>query len=137
MSREIKFRAWDRVNGGQMMYGSSISGCALQELNNDTGLVFMQYTGTKDTSLNRAEIYEGDLFGVLGGDASRPNQYEVTGEVYYDSDFASFCVKYPNGGWSFLHEHMMGRGNHTEVIGNIYEDEYLLGGDEKAEAPDA
>jgi uncharacterized phage protein (TIGR01671 family) len=81
----------------------------------------MQYTGLKDKSFNEVEIYEGDLFGKSDSDG-----VEVFGEVYFDTDFAGFCVSYPSGGWTTLGEHLLEKQNHREVVGNIYENPELL-----------
>lgn len=82
---------------------------------------FEEYTGLKDKSFDEVDIYEGDLFGK-----SDSNGAEVFGEVYFDTDFAGFCVRYPNGGWSTLGEHLLEKQNHREVIGNIYSNPELL-----------
>lgn len=114
--REIKFRAWAK-NSKQIIqdYNGNL---------NDKDFELMQFTGMVDKS--GVEIYEGDLFGEMGGDKERPGEYEVFGEVYFDMDFAGFNVRYPNGGWSTLGEHLLQTKNHREVIGNIYENPELL-----------
>lgn len=109
--REIKFRAWHIQN--EIMYDNVQLDWNINKMDTDSTFVVMQYTGLKDTSFDPVEIYEGDLFGTEG---------EVFGEVYFDTDFAGFCVKYPNGGWTTLGEHLLNKQNHTEVVGNIYED---------------
>ena len=89
---------------------------------NDTDLL-MQYTGLKDS--NGKEIYEGDLFGVtnLSGDL------EIVGEAIFDTDLAQFTIKYANGGWAELWQHLSERTNKAkEIIGNIYENPELLEG---------
>jgi hypothetical protein len=79
----------------------------------------MQYTGLNDPY--KKEIYVGDMFGLMGGDKERPNEYEIHGVVYFDDELAAFCVDNQNGGWVFLHEYMWTKGNQKEVIGNIHE----------------
>lgn len=130
MNREIKFRAWEidwknnSKKQGRMLQWEDIRDDFAQIQDKTSYFILMQYTGLKDK--NGTEIYEGDLFGEMGGDKERPGEYEVFGEVYFDIDFAGFCVKYPNGGWSTLGEHLLRVRNHREVIGNIYENPSLL-----------
>jgi uncharacterized phage protein (TIGR01671 family) len=131
--RELKFRAWfpkEHYSEPHMAYldinddfGGKSATWQLRNLQHPKpdGPIYMQYTGQKDKSFNRIEIYEGDLFGKSDSDG-----VEVFGEVYFDTDFAGFCVKYPNGGWTTLGEHLLEKQNHREIIGNIYENPELL-----------
>lgn len=114
--REIKFRAWDSSNNKMMADWGNV-------MLRVPHLTYMQYTGLNDKSFNEVEVYEGDLFGESGSEG-----IEVFGEVYFDADFAGFCVKYPSGGWTTLGEHLLEKQNHREVIGNIYENPELLEG---------
>lgn len=121
--RDLKFRAWDDEHNTGMFYplewffGNVVK--AKHPAGKTIRVIPMQYTGLKDR--NGKEIYEGDLFGESNSDG-----VEVFGEVYFDTDFAGFCVKYPNGGWTTLGEHLLEKRNHREVIGNIYEHKHLL-----------
>lgn len=123
--REIKFRQyWQHEDIGVI----STSEWTLDRLKQGiTGvdrhnlIAEVQFTGLRDESFSKVEVYEGDLFGK-----SDSNGVEVYGEVYFDTDFAGFCVRYPNGGWTTLGEHLLNKQNYREVIGNIYENPELL-----------
>ena len=133
MTREIKFRAWDKVNN-KMMFPSTIgfgnvnnrvvvmASLEIDEntmaLNND-GLRFkddfelMQYTGLKDK--NGKEVYEGD---ILKSDLDEV----MIDTVEWDADGVSFHLKNVSTGFSQLRIEDW----EWEVIGNIYENPELL-----------
>ena len=112
--RDIKFRALDE--DGDMDYGNN---SYIFDMYEDSEV--MQYTGLKDK--NGVEIYEGDLFGVT----NLSDELEIVGEVIFDTDFAQFTIKYTNGGWAELWQHLQVETNKVkEVVGNIYEDKELL-----------
>lgn len=121
MTREIKFRAWD-VNREEMVavdhltwgYGFVDSG-DLSEVNNEIPEWFqlMQYTGLKDK--NGVEIYEGDLIKM-----SFYFGEPITGEVYQPA----------NGQYAVAGMCLFDRLAISEVIGNIYENQELLQGEE-------
>jgi uncharacterized phage protein (TIGR01671 family) len=123
MSKEIKFRAWDKVN--KIMTYNSINAINFDGeilLNdgkfhdiNKTDYILMQYTNLKDK--NGKEIYEGDIV------FSESNQYYKQDEIVWD------CY---DMGWDIgkkdcwkLRSPMSSK---TEIIGNIYENPELMGG---------
>lgn len=133
MSRPLKFRAWDKDR--EEMFDVDIINFVtrtvegISQYKNITqlpfdGVILMQYTGLKDE--NGKEIYEGDLFGVR----NLSDELEIVGEVIFDTDFAQFTIKYTNGGWAELWQHLSQKTNKAkEVIGNIYENQELLEGE--------
>jgi uncharacterized phage protein (TIGR01671 family) len=103
MNREIKFRAWDKENK-KMKY-------------NITGIELMQYTGLRDK--NGKEIYEGDIVKITGS-----KEIDI-GKVIYE--YNGFIVDVMNMDRFYGRVHLLEK--FTEVIGNIYEDSELLGGE--------
>lgn len=115
MKREIKFRAWI-PDTGWLSDGFSIAMDGT-EWYDDNGhswqlsqLELMQYTGLLDR--RGKEIYEGD---IVKTDARQGNM-----KVIYFDAYASFMLEidgllYP-----------LNEGADIEVIGNIYEHDYLL-----------
>jgi len=108
MSREIKFRAWDKSS--EYMHSNVQSGVYEDpddwtEFNTVLGLEcfeVMQYTGLKDK--NGKEIFEGDVLyhHTLSESYVIKNDFKILAQI---SDFSR---------------------NYIEVIGNIYENPELL-----------
>ena len=118
--REIKFRAWDKLNK-EMFNVESIN---FQERKvyrdivsyrkfNDIEL--MQYTGLKDK--NGKEIYEGDIL------------FESFGEEYFKVVFedGSFRAEFKGDFDEYSFDLMDVNLQCCEVVGNIYENSELLG----------
>ena len=121
MSREIKFRVWDKEDK-KMKYDAQdtydymrnniMEDCFGDVLNNENYEV-MQYTGLKDK--NFKEIYEGDIMKV------KPPIWAKEGifKVIYDN--GRFIIT-DNKVWQNIGTLV----EYSEVIGNIYENLELL-----------
>ena len=108
MSREIKFRIWDRELG-KMQYGICPCQIDYYSQGHPNNYYLMQYTGLHDEK--NKEIYEGDII-------NRP---------YQDGSYDRKVVKSCDGGWNpFIDDMTTDKSFRYEVIGNIYENTELL-----------
>lgn len=117
MSREIKFRAWDKKQN-KMLHGVSIGTIKVwdenapiisHEFSYSENCIFEQYTGLKDK--HGKEIYEGDIVeSTWNGDKAEVVWNDVEGELEHYADFNTHS-KYSG----------------SVVIGNIHENPELLG----------
>jgi uncharacterized phage protein (TIGR01671 family) len=134
MSREIKFRAWQKVIG-KMIDLKKLTPLALSSHMVDAdglfipfsdSLILMQYTGLKDR--NGKEIYEGDIVR----NHRNPHNEELILVRWQEAiNDIKWTIEKPG----FRFERINGSGTtiwvadkHFEIIGNIYENPELLGG---------
>lgn len=120
MAREIKFRAFDKVQGhfvyfelgtmdGKMWHTPPI-------YSNHVIEPWEQFTGLHDK--NGKEIYEGDILGTATGHNLTIEWNEPTASFLLN-DLGSLVEKLPDGAWFPVYKY-------SEVIGNIHENPELL-----------
>ena len=137
--REIKFRAWDKVN--KKMYpvtylsltDKRLTMFALPKKGNEpweemgvpgNQIELMQFTGLKDK--NGKEIYEGDILVVWNNkdlDLTMILKSFGASEIYWDEGNACFAHKRKDGNYMMLTKNEMSK---MEVIGNSFENPELL-----------
>ena len=127
--REIKFRAWDKVDGIWCNY--KIIDGRVYFLDNDTGVWYtkykdfdlMQYIGVND--INNVEIYEGDIVEI-----SKETSYlKDTAVVKFDEYSASFVLVVKDDDCGYLSYNFSSYYDKIisyKIIGNIYENKDLL-----------
>ena len=115
MSREIKFRIWDKIN---RMWLRCFN-VNLFDIGDLPNVELMQYTGVKDK--NGKEIYEGDIVKYKFPYDTRLKHISP---VKFLETEASFGIKDIYGNEIPLYT--ISANNYFEVIGNIYENKNLL-----------
>lgn len=107
--RDVKFRAWDKEGKRMIPSCSSMLSNGVFKL--------MQYTGLKD--INGKEIYEGDIIAHIP-EGVLETKMQI---IWHDG---SFYTAWADGCASHVFNQIF--GNHSKVIGNIYENPELLEG---------
>jgi uncharacterized phage protein (TIGR01671 family) len=116
--KQIKFRAWDKVNNKWVDHNQHLDDTQVSASVNPPSILeikhqdwdFMQFTGLLDK--NEKEIYEGDI--VLNNDINWKTEF-------YDGSFVIREIGKETNKWLLL-----GEDKHCEIIGNIYENHELL-----------
>ena len=124
--REIKFRAWDKVDGIWCNYKIYDGTVYLMDIN--TGVWYeryedfdlMQYIGLKD--MNNIEIYEGDIVKL----SKENSDFKEIGIVKFDENKASYVLETQDDDISYNISYYNYHKVHYRVIGNIYENKELL-----------
>lgn len=108
--REIKFRAWDKINK-KMVTRNELNFSIPFDKHNNGNDILMQFTGLKDK--NGKEIYEGDILKT-------DDYIGITSYGYAEFFISEIKTK------NYIDIYDMIEEQNGEVIGNIYQNPELL-----------
>ena len=118
--KNIKFRAWDKINGEMIPWNRLLNGYNLRNVfmgPEMSGLILMQFTGLEDK--NGTQIYEGDIVETVW------NGEVFAGVVVYDLSEVDFKVTDGKEEYGRNFQYLAGN-DENEVIGNVYQNKGLL-----------
>lgn len=132
--RDIRFRAWDKVNNKMLSHKDMLDGSwdnwptLFFAITDNDIYIPMQFTGLHDSQ--GKEIYEGDVvYFYLEG---TPEDDYGNAEIVFSD--GSFCVKHKIGELRIDKEEVFNEYpffvidfTQVEIIGNIYENHELIG----------
>jgi hypothetical protein len=129
MNREIKFRAWDTLQGGKFEFWDSQSnrcdGIFWDMIKDKSFKPPQEFTGLLDHSTPKKEIYEGDIFEIVFYDCE--NVVVVYGKVV--KIFGGYHVefKHPeNDKIRYVSLFELLKSEQKVIQGNIYENPELI-----------
>lgn len=131
--REIKFRAWDKIN--KDMFNVESINFQERRVYKDTvsyrnfkDIDLMQYTGLKDR--NNKEIYEGDIIKFKDCNIDGTKEFYNIGVIEREGKRDELAISQLIFEKSYFTENYIDFINETfelsEVIGNIYESQELM-----------
>lgn len=119
--REIKFRAWDKLNKQMFYSNDNLTDFFYQGFIEDENSVVMQYTGLEDN--DGVEIYEGDILKIDYNYevVNPPELFECDAFIVYGYSFCSnyFIDNYEKVGLDRFYKYK------PVIVGNVYENPEL------------
>ena len=120
MNRPLKFKVWNKKSNewcGTIGLNETISHNSIINLPDD--LVFVQYTGLKDSK--GKEVYEGDILKTPGVND------DVIGQVIYEADHGGYIFQWKRNGPNQHHTNLnCDVAFQSVIVGNYFENNDLL-----------
>lgn len=126
MSRELKFRCWNKSGKCWITFGCDryCFDDGILDIMDNSDLLYEQYTGLTDK--NGKEIYDGDIVEWVNGLGEKH-----IFEIIWNECRASFQMVEIGQEYPYILQGLSDKMKpYCEVIGNIHENTELLGGEE-------